>query len=165
MDFEFTTGCTARRTEALDGPPAARDPAEMSSSDHGFVLESALGDGALGRWTFAGGDPAAILTGRRLPNAGEGLALELEVRREPDGSPVAPPRRVTGTGDPYVALRALRDAYMPGPQGGAPAGDAAPFAGGPSSLAVARGAAPSATSAAALPTSMSRASRCFFERM
>ncbi len=130
MDFEFTTGCTARRTEALDGPPAARDPAEMSSSDHGFVLESALGDGALGRWTFAGGDPAAILTGRRLPNAGEGLALELEVRREPDGSPVAPPRRVTGTGDPYVALRALRDAYMPGPQGGAPAGDAAPFAGG-----------------------------------
>lgn len=92
-----------------------------------FLLDSALADGKLGRWSFAGGSPLAALAGWRRETAGEGLDLELTVWREPDGSTPAAPRRASWAGDPLAALRDLRRAYAPDP---ASPGDGCPFAGG-----------------------------------
>lgn len=134
MEFAFNKGAARRvRIAAPPGfgfppaPPATLDADEM------FVLDSALDDGRLGRFSYAGAGPAVVLAGRRRQGAVAGLDLVLTVHREPDGADARPPRRWTGVGDPYEALRALRAAYghgagVDGPPPGPPSG--APFAGG-----------------------------------
>ena len=100
-----------------------------------FLLDSALADGRLGRWSFSGGEPAARLSGRRRDGAASAqdlrsMDLELTVWREPDGTRPDGGRRLLLAGDPFEALRALRAAYGPSqfPDTGEP--DPAPFAGG-----------------------------------
>lgn len=80
-----------------------------------FLLDSAMDPGRLGRRSFLGGRPAALLTGKRtgLPRPGGGrlFRLELTVWRQPDGS-VAPAGSTSSwTGDPYAALRRLQADY------------------------------------------------------
>lgn len=100
-----------------------------------FLLDSALADGRLGRWSFAGGEPAARLSGRCRLGAGNAqdprlMDLELTVWREPDGTRPDGGRRLRLAGDPFEALRLLRAAYGPGPVAGTDEPDPAPFAGG-----------------------------------
>lgn len=107
--------------------PFWRCPALWPGDAAVFLLDSALADGRLGRWSFAGGAPLAALAGWRREVSGTGLDLELTIWREPDGAVPAAPRRQAWTGDPCDALRRLRLAYAPAP---APEADACPFAGG-----------------------------------
>ncbi len=79
-----------------------------------FLLESAPSPGSAGdspypgRWTFAGRDPAAILTARRA--AGR-FRLDLQTLRDPQGRPLPDPVVRTWLGDPLEALRDLHAAY------------------------------------------------------
>jgi aminodeoxychorismate synthase component I len=128
MDLGFTSCRTCPAVAAVALPvPFWRAPTVFAPGTPVFLLDSALPGGRLGRWSFAGGAPAARLAGWRREPAGTGLDLELTVWREPDGSSATPPRRLRWAGDPYDALRALRDGYAPA---GAPTPDDCPFAGG-----------------------------------
>jgi len=128
MNIPFTPASTRRRrTSVPGGAPFWRFVEMFPPQEDVFLLDSALADGRLGCWSFAGGQPLAILTGRRRPGADGNLALELTVRREPDGSTPVLPRRLAWDGDPFAALRALRDAYRPLPADDV---DDAPFGGG-----------------------------------
>lgn len=130
MDFAFTGGHALRRRVAVPAVgPFWRLPETFPGTSDIFLLDSALNEGGLGRWSYAGGEPVATLAGRRRAGPGGGLDLELTVRREPDGTPACPPRRLGLAGDPFAALRAVRDAYAAA-RGDAPAGGESPFAGG-----------------------------------
>jgi para-aminobenzoate synthetase component 1 len=130
MELAFTAGRATRRRVAVPAAGPFWHLAGMfpETADI-FLLDSALNEGGLGRWSYAGGEPLASLTGRRRAKPGDGLDLEVTVWREPDGTPACPPRRLCGTGDPVAALRALRNAYADAQADGATEG-AAPFAGG-----------------------------------
>lgn len=128
MDLGFRTCHTCPAVEAVPlSAPFWRVPESFAAGTPVFLLDSALPGDRLGRWSFAGGAPAARLAGWRRDPAGTGLDLELTVWREPDGSAASPPRRLQWTGDPFGALRALRDGYAPA---AAAARDDCPFAGG-----------------------------------
>lgn len=128
MDLGFPSCLTCAAVEAAPLPsPFWRAPTVFAAGTPVFLLDSALADGRLGRWSFAGGAPAARLAGWRREPAGTGLDLELTVWREPDGTSASEPRRLRWAGDPYGALRTLREAYAP--TGPAPRDDC-PFAGG-----------------------------------
>lgn len=130
MDLAFTSGCATRRRVAVPaGGPFWRLPGMFPEAADIFLLDSALNEGGLGRWSYAGGEPLASLSGRRRAEPADGLDLELTVWREPDGAPSSPARRLRVTGDPVAALRALRDAYA-GAQAGVAAEGGSPFAGG-----------------------------------
>jgi para-aminobenzoate synthetase component I len=132
VDLRFPAAVTRRQTRPV---PAAGDgfgrlAAAFGPDGDGFRLDSALADGRLGRWSFAGGEPLARLTGRRPADADGALDLELTIRREPDGSHAAVPRRLAWRGDPFVALRAVLAAYRPDDSPPPADADPPPFAGG-----------------------------------
>ena len=128
MDFSFVCAHAARRRmTAATAMPFWRAVELFPPAGEVFLLDSALPDGRLGRWSFAGGEPCAQLSGRRRQGTGGTLDLTLTVWREPDGSRPGSPRRLDLSGDPWQALRLLRQAY--GPATG-PADDQAPFGGG-----------------------------------
>ncbi|MGD9546087.1 MAG: aminodeoxychorismate synthase component I [Candidatus Krumholzibacteriia bacterium] len=118
-------------------PPGVPDPGDRwadsatGPSSACFLLESAPSCGSPGdrpfpgRWTFAGSDPAAILTARRT--AGD-FRLNLRTLRDPLGrNPSGSPVR-SWLGDPLEALRDLQSAYGVDPP--ALPGDRPPFTGG-----------------------------------
>ncbi|RKZ15785.1 aminodeoxychorismate synthase component I [bacterium] len=98
-----------------------------------FLLDSALDPQRLGRWSFAGCHPPALLTAKRRHGAETGAAgrpflITLTTWRHPDGELPDTPQVETWTGDPFVALRSLQVAYdVEGHEGDDPAG---PFSGG-----------------------------------
>lgn len=90
----------------------------------GFLFDSPLNDGRLGRLSCLGGPPSALLTGRRRPGE-RAFDLELMTWREPGGRVVGSPRERTPatrtwTGDPFLALRELHAAYAPDDHSEAP---------------------------------------------
>jgi len=118
-------------------PPEVLDPADRwvesaaGASLPCFLLESAPSCGSVGdlpfpgRWTFAGRDPAAILSARRTAG---GFRLDLRTLRDPLGrNPAGSPVR-SWLGDPLEALRDLQAAYGHDPA--AHPGDRPPFTGG-----------------------------------
>lgn len=98
-----------------------------------FLLDSAMDPGRLGRRSFLGGRPAALLTGKRTrtgrPEGGKLFRLELTVWRRPDGSIPGQAEVTVWIGDPYQALRRLQ-ADFTGSAACSPDGDAGGFAGG-----------------------------------
>jgi len=100
--------------------------------DYCFLLDSALNDGRLGRFSFVGGDPAAVLTFRR--QAGHILGAPGEVtilrRRAADGSPIQPPKVRHFAADPFVFLRRWLAHRSPPEQTEAAQGHELPFSGG-----------------------------------
>jgi len=76
-----------------------------------WLLDSALADGRLGRFSFAGCDPWALLRAR-------GRDLEIEVRRA--AHPAWPPGTHRREGDPLALLRELVPADARGPAAGLP---------------------------------------------
>ena len=128
---------TQVRTAILKSPGGPRPPRTAPDSIFQadlpiFLLESAQPAAAgpadarpyPGRWTMAGGSPAAILTAKR---SAKGFALALTTWRRPDGRSCRPAAERTWTGDPFAALRDLQAAYA----GQAPSGgDLPPFCGG-----------------------------------
>jgi para-aminobenzoate synthetase component 1 len=129
MDLAFAPAKACRRkVPVIVRGPFWRCFESFPSGADAFLLDSALAGERTGRWSFAGAEPPARLTGRRRPAGAVGLDLELTVWREPDGTIPATPRRVVAAGDPYPVLRALRAAYCP--EITAPAPQEAPFVGG-----------------------------------
>ena len=49
-----------------------------------FLLDSAMDPDRLGRYSFLGGDPSALLTGRRLKGPDLSMAQTLTTWRRPD---------------------------------------------------------------------------------
>ena len=98
-----------------------------------FLLDSALDPVRLGRWSFTGCRPPALLTAKRrrgTSSTGPGMPflITLTTWRRPDGTPLDPPRVRTWSGDPFAALRHLQAAYqLAGPTGDDSSG---PFTGG-----------------------------------
>jgi len=71
-----------------------------------FLLDSALAPAAHGRFSFLGGNPRALLTGRRTGRTDLAMDLVLETYGEPSSC-------VEWTGDPFSALRDLQARYRP----------------------------------------------------
>ncbi len=98
-----------------------------------FLLDSALGSGSMGRWSFVGGRPAAMMTAKRRrgmtgDGGGSPFLITLTTWRHPDGRVEHEPVTRTWSGKPFVALRQLQAAYdVTGHSGDEPAG---PFTGG-----------------------------------
>lgn len=119
VDFGFNAGVGVRRSTAVtSGLPFWRSVELHGPDCDVFLLDSALSDGRLGRWSFAGGEPAARLSGRRVRRAEESpdpapFDLELTIWREPDGSRPGGGRQMVWRGDPFAALRQLRELYGP----------------------------------------------------
>ncbi len=98
-----------------------------------FLLDSALKHERLGRRTYLGGQPAALLTGKRLKSppewpdrrggdhvgGGQPFHLVLKTWKKPDGTVLRTPETSHWAGDPYIALARLQADYGQGP-GGAP---------------------------------------------
>jgi para-aminobenzoate synthetase component 1 len=102
----------------IPGPPRWDDVLEALRGRRGFwLLESALADGAMGRWSFAGCDPAFVLRSH-------GARLELESARPLAGR--WPPARLRWRGDPIAELRA----WLPRAPRDDGAASGVPFAGG-----------------------------------
>ena len=78
-----------------------------------FLLDSAMDPGRLGRYSFLGGDPSALLTARRLAGPGLSMTLTLTTWRKPDGTRLDSPLVREWSGDPFTALRELQNEYRP----------------------------------------------------
>jgi para-aminobenzoate synthetase component 1 len=92
---------------------------------HCFLLDSAMDPEHLGRQSFMGGMPAAVLTGKRLrdrqmwpihwegehPGGGQPFHLELTIWKKPDGVFLGEPEKIVWAGDPFEALRQLQTDY------------------------------------------------------
>jgi aminodeoxychorismate synthase component I len=120
-------------TRRYDHPIALAHPfwryaGMFAGDDHAFLLDSALVDGRLGRHSFLGGRPAAVLTGRRVAGSDPGMDLELTTWKSPAGRVSDPPTVAVFRGDPFAALRDLREAYGSSLPAAAPPG--VPFTGG-----------------------------------
>jgi len=83
-----------------------------------FLLDSALAGGPQGRFSFLGGWPAALLTGKRTGERAVGrpagrqlFRMELTIWKRPDGTTPDRPETRTWTGDPFLALRRLQAEY------------------------------------------------------
>ena len=79
-----------------------------------FLLDSAMDPDRLGRYSFLGGDPSALLTARRGSGPDLSMALTLTTWRKPDGTRLDSPLAREWTGDPFIALRELQNEYRPG---------------------------------------------------
>jgi len=76
-----------------------------------FLLDSALEDERLGRYSFLGGKPSALITGRRTTD--RSMTLTLTTWRQPNGEVLTSPLVRNWTGDPFSALRDLQLSYQP----------------------------------------------------
>ncbi len=83
----------------------------FAAADHAFLLDSALVEGRLGRHSFLGAGPAALLTGRRPAGPELGMDLELVTWKTISGNQLGQPTVETERGDPLAALRDLLAAY------------------------------------------------------
>ena len=72
-----------------------------------FLLDSGLDSARLGRYSYVGGRPSALLTGRRLGPDTLEMDLELQTWRRPDGQLLLEPQIDAFRGDPFVALRGV----------------------------------------------------------
>ena len=78
-----------------------------------FLLDSAMDPDRLGRYSFLGGNPSALLTARRIAGPDLSMALTLTTWRKPDGTRLDSPLIRNWSGDPFTALRALQQDYHP----------------------------------------------------
>jgi len=83
-----------------------------------FLLDSAMDPDRLGRYSFLGGDPSALLTARRIAGPDLSMALTLTTWRQPDGTRLDSPVVRKWSGDPFTALRDLHLKYRPKVNGG-----------------------------------------------
>jgi len=76
-----------------------------------FLLDSAMDPDRLGRYSFLGGNPSALLTARRGSGPELSMALTLTTWRKPDGTRLGSPLVREWTGDPFTSLRDLQHDY------------------------------------------------------
>jgi para-aminobenzoate synthetase component 1 len=77
-----------------------------------FLLDSAMDSNRLGRYSFLGGNPSALLTARRVSGPDLSMALTLTTWRRPDGTRLDSPLVRDWSGDPFTALRELQRDYF-----------------------------------------------------
>ncbi len=103
---------TRRLTEPMEiALPFWRYGALFPEDKCAFLLDSAMDPDRLGRYSFLGGDPSALLTGRRTSDLA--MNLTLTTWRQPSGEVLTSPLVREWTGDPFTALRDLQLAYQP----------------------------------------------------
>jgi len=78
-----------------------------------FLLDSAMDPDRLGQYSFLGGYPSALLTGRRTPGPDLSMTLTLTTWRLADGAYLDSPLIREWKGDPFTALRDLQHEYQP----------------------------------------------------
>jgi len=78
-----------------------------------FLLDSAMDPDRLGRYSFLGGRPNALLTGRRTSSPNPSMTLTLTTWRPADGTNLDSPKVREWKGDPFTALRDLQREYQP----------------------------------------------------
>ena len=83
-------------------------------ADCAFLLESGMDPARLGRFSYLGGRPSALLTGHRSGPDSLPMELELLTWRRADGHVLAEPERRQFQGDPFCALRDLVADVPPG---------------------------------------------------
>jgi para-aminobenzoate synthetase component 1 len=90
-----------------------------------FLLDSAMDPGRLGRQSFLGARPVALITGKRLDpaeplparlpagSAGDGrpFRLNMTVWKSPDGTVYQEPRHTEWVDDPFAALRRVQKRF------------------------------------------------------
>ncbi len=121
-DHKPHTLCTAVNLSA----PFRHCTTLFGDTDCAFLLESGMDPERLGRFSYLGGHPSALLTGRRTGPDSLTMDLELVTWRQPNGQVLATPDVKRFTGDPFSTLRELIAEY---PTGG-PAATTAPFTSG-----------------------------------
>ncbi|HUW81300.1 MAG TPA: aminodeoxychorismate synthase component I [Phycisphaerae bacterium] len=86
--------------------PIRRYVRMWDGAEYCFFLDSALNEGRLGRFSFVGGDPAAVLMFRRQAGHVLGAPGEVTVihHRAADGLPIEPPRMRRFAADPFLLL-------------------------------------------------------------
>ncbi len=102
--------------------PFWRYGAMFGPSGCAFLLDSAMAPERLGRYSFLGGDPCALLTGRRTGRADRAMDLHLATWRQPDGDRPGNAAVKEWVGDPFIALRELQKEYLPATDGKMPPG-------------------------------------------
>ena len=102
--------------------PFWRYGAMFGSSGCAFLLDSAMAPERLGRYSFLGGDPCALLTGRRAGRADLAMDLTLTTWRSADGARLDTAAIRNWFENPFTALRKLQSEYQPGPSGEMPPG-------------------------------------------
>jgi aminodeoxychorismate synthase component I len=112
---------------AIDLPlPLWRAAALFAPDECAFLLDSGLDPTRLGRYSYLGGRPSALLTGRRGDSDNLLMDMALQTWRFPDGRATAKPAVHRFSGDPFVALRELLAEYPAASQ----QADAPPFRSG-----------------------------------
>ncbi len=105
----------------------------LPRGEFGFLLDSAMDPRRLGQHTYLGGQPPALLTGKREKEVdrktrpGAPFRLQLTRWMLPDGTVLEHPEQISWLGDPFEALRDLQAEYA-GPFLDHPSGSL--FAGG-----------------------------------
>lgn len=105
--------------------PFWRYTAMYHGGGHSFLLDSGMDPGRLGRFSFLGGNPSAILRAWRVKNQpastddpGSPFRLELKRRISPSGDEMEADwltsEGIQWTGDPFCALRDLHTSFFPG---------------------------------------------------
>ena len=105
---------TNRRIIPLDlALPFWRYGAMFELDSCAFLLDSAMDPGRLGRYSFIGGNPSALLCGRRAGRDDLAFDLSLTTWRTSDGKTLEEPVLREWSGDPFSALRDLQAEYRP----------------------------------------------------
>ena len=102
--------------------PFWRYGAMFGPSGCAFLLDSAMAPERLGRYSFLGGDPCALLAGRRTGRADLAMDLHLTTWRTADGARLEAAAVRNWFGDPFGALRDLQSEYQPVASGKLPPG-------------------------------------------
>lgn len=83
----------------------------FSDASCAFLLDSGMDSARLGRFSYLGGQPSALIRGWRTQSDGPTMRLEIQTWREPSGA-VNPTAKIRNFhGDPFVALREIQKAY------------------------------------------------------
>lgn len=80
---------------------------------YSFLLDSALTDGRLGRFSFLAGDPTLVFRTRRQAGRPRPAPARISLTRYRDdqGQPLSPPRLSTWQADPFQQIRLLMNRY------------------------------------------------------
>ena len=109
--------CHTLPTEIELPAPFWRCAELFGGNECAFLLDSGLDPERLGRFSYLGGRPSALLTGRRTGPDTLKMDLELQTWRRPDGTVLTEPTVESFQGDPFDALRSLASKYPPGEHG------------------------------------------------
>ncbi|MFT5315406.1 MAG: anthranilate/para-aminobenzoate synthase component I, partial [Candidatus Krumholzibacteriia bacterium] len=93
----------------------------FAQAECAFLLDSGMESGRAGRYSYLGGNPAALIRGWRTSDNNNTMRLEIQTWCDPDGRVYREPKVRQFVAEPFEALREIQAEYrLSAPEANAP---------------------------------------------